>query len=782
MLASYFKIVLRQLRSIYSFINLIGLIAGLSVFVLIYLWVVHELSYDRFHPKYKSTYRITKKQLNDKGEVYPIALTPGPLGPYIESTIPNIEQTCRLVQVELLLRHEEKAYYHIGLAADASLFELFKFSFQQGGINSFREGIDKIILTEKLATTYFGNSDPMGKMFTLVGRDLTVIGVIEDVPNNTHIQFDYIIPFEFLKATGLQDIDTWEWNSYHTYISLKDTKQVAVVEQKITQALVAHDPETKTQIALQPLADIHLKSAHLNNDMRNRGNFQYVLIFSGVGIFILIIASINYANLATARSLKRAKEAGVRKAIGASKMQLIIHFFSESLLYATAAFVVSLFIAWIVLPAFNELAGKPLTFDILSPGVFLPLVGSIIFCALMGGAYPALLLSSLNPALVLKGQTKSGRSTLYLRRALVVIQFILSISFLTGTFIVYQQLNFIQSRNLGFSKENILIFSSNRKLRQQYPEFKAELLAINGAKGVTATNSKLSYSDQSISSVTWEGKDPDHDVLFHQLMTDHDFVSTYSISLAEGRDFSEEISSDSNAVLLNEAAIAQMNLKEPLNKQIAMEDWQGTIIGVVKDFNFKPAQKQIEPMIIFIDAANFYEISVKLSPGNLIDQVKAVESVYKKFNPDWPFEYSFLNDDLDKLYRDEQRIGKIFKYFSILSLFISCLGLLGMVMFVTEQRAKEVALRKIMGASEIHLIWLLSGEFVLLIIIAFVIATPAMYYGSSLWLNSFVYRINPGVLLFLSAGVISLMIAWLTVGFKAYRVSRSNPIESLRNE
>jgi putative ABC transport system permease protein len=781
-LASYFKIVLRQLRSIYSFINLIGLIAGLSVFVLIYLWVMHELSYDRFHLKYKSTYRITKKQLNDKGEVYPIALTPGPLGPYIESTLPDVEQTCRLVQVELLLRHEEKAYYHIGLAADASLFELFKYSFQQGGINSFREGVDKIILTEKLAATYFGNSDPMGKMFTLVGRDLTVIGVIEDVPNNTHIQFDYIIPFEFLKATGLQDIDTWEWNSYHTYISLKDTKQVSEVEQKIKEALIVHDPETKTQIALQPLADIHLKSGHLNNDMRNRGNFQYVLIFSGVGIFILIIASINYANLATARSLKRAKEAGVRKAIGASKMQLIIHFFSESLLYATAAFVVSLFIAWIVLPAFNELAGKPLTFDLLSPGVFLPLVGSVIFCALMGGAYPALLLSSLNPALVLKGQTKSGRNTLYLRRALVVIQFILSISFLTGTFIVYQQLNYIQSRNLGFSKENILIFSSNRKLRQQYPEFKAELLAINGAKGVTATNSKLSYSDQSISSVTWEGKDPDHDVLFHELMTDHDFVSTYSISLAEGRDFSEEISSDSNAVLLNEAAISQMNLKEPLNKQIAMEDWHGTIIGVVKDFNFKPAQKQIEPMIIFIDAANFYEISVKLSPGNLIDQVKAVESVYKKFNPDWPFEYSFLNDDLDKLYRDEQRIGKIFKYFSILSLFISCLGLLGMVMFVTEQRAKEVALRKIMGASEIHLIWLLSGEFVLLIIIAFVIATPAMYYGSSLWLNSFVYRINPGVLLFLSAGVISLMIAWLTVGFKAYWVSRSNPIESLRNE
>ncbi|MBL7874173.1 MAG: FtsX-like permease family protein, partial [Cyclobacteriaceae bacterium] len=580
----------------------------------------------------------------------------------------------------------------------------------------------------------------------------------------------------------LQNIDTWEWNSYHTYLSVKDTKQVSEIEGKITEALIAHDPETKTQIALQPLADIHLKSGHLNNDMRNRGNFQYVLIFSAVGIFILIIASINYANLATARSLKRAKEAGVRKAIGASKMQLVFHFFSESLLYTIGAFAISLVIAWIVLPFFNELAGKTLTFNILSPSVVLPLAGSVLFCALMGGAYPALLLSSLNPALVLKGQSKSGRSTLYLRRALVVIQFILSISFLTGTLIVYQQLNFIQSRNLGFSKENILIFSSNRKLRQQYPEFKNELFAIKGVMGVTATNSKLSYSDQNIGSVTWEGKDPKHEILFHQLMTDHDFITTYSISLADGRNFSEEIKSDSSAVLVNEAALSKMNLADPLNKQINIGNWRGTIIGVVKDFNFKPAHKQIEPMIIYIDPSNFYEISVKLSPGNLVEQVKAVESVYKKFNPDRPFEYSFLNDELDKLYRDEQRIGKIFKYFSILSLFISCLGLLGMVMFVTEQRAKEVALRKIMGASELHLIWLLSGEFVLLIIIAFVITTPAMYYGSSLWLNSFAYRINPGVLLFLAAGLISLLIAWLTVGYKAYQVSRSNPIESLRNE
>ncbi len=774
---------LRQLRSVYSFINLTGLTVGLSAFLLIYLWVAEELSYDRFHNNANRTFRVVENQINEKSEAYPLALTPGPLGPYLKNTFAEVEQMCRLVQVEFLLRYQEQAYYQKGITADPSIFDMFSFPLIHGEMLSFRTGTDKIIISETLANTYFGNADPLGKIFRIVDRDLMVIGVMKKIPSNTHLQFDYVIPFDFLKSAGFENPEKWNRNRYHTYVSLNSVDNISLFENKIQHAIKLNEPESTTDIALQPLVDIHLRSDHLNNDITGHGSFQYVVIFSAVAIFILIIASINYANLATARSLKRAKEAGVRKVIGASRLQLITHFLSESLVYCVLAFVLAVLIGWILLPSFNDLTGKQLAFDIFTPTIFLPLITSVIFCTLLGGAYPAFLLSALNPAVVLKGIVKSGRAIILFRRGLVIIQFLLSISFLTGTLIVREQLHFVQSRKLGFEKENILVLSANRKLRQQYPAFKEELLTVPGVNQVTATNSKLSFSDQSTGVVVWEGKDPNRELLFHQLMVDHDFVKTFSISIVAGRDFSSTIASDSTAVLLNQEAVKQMGLSDPVNKTITLEkDRKGTIIGVVKDFNFKSVHKKIEPVIIYIDPENFYEISVRLDPGIQNEHVKAVENVFKKFNPDRPFEYSFLNEDIDNLYRDEQRIGKIFSYLSMLSIFISCLGLLGIVMFVTEQRAKEIALRKVMGASEIHLVWLLSSEFIVLVIIAFFFATPAMYYASSLWLKNFAYKIELGIWIFLSSGIICLAIAWLTVGYKSYRVSRSNPIGPLRSE
>ena len=771
------------MRSVYSFINLIGLTVGLCAFLLIYLWVAEELSYDRFHNNSTRTFRVIENQLNEKGEVYPLALTPGPLGPYLKNTFAEVEKVCRLVQVEFLLRHQEHAFNQKGITADPSVFDMFTFPLINGDKLAFRTGVDKIIISENLATTYFGNADPLGKIFSIVGHDLMVIGVMKNIPSNTHLQFDYVIPFDFLKSAGFENPEIWSRNRYHTYVSLNSIDNISRVEGKIRNAIKLNELESTTDIALQPLVDIHLKSGHLNNDMAGHGSFQYVVIFTAIAISILIIASINYANLATARSLKRAKEAGVRKVIGASRLQLIMHFLSESLLYSVIAFVLAILIAWILLPSFNNLTGKQLVFDIFTPTIFLPLISSLIFCAILGGAYPAFLLSALNPAVVLKGFVKSGRATILFRRGLVIIQFLLSISFLTGTLIVQEQLNFIQSKKLGFEKENILVFSTNRKLRQQYPAFKEELLSVPGVNNVTATNSKLSFSDQSTGVVEWEGKDPSRELLFHQLMVDHDFAKTFSISIVAGRDFSSAIASDSTAVLLNEEAVKQMGLSDPVNKAIKIEkDRKGTIIGIVTNFNFKSVHKKIEPAIIYIDPENFYEISVRLNPGTLNDQVKGVENVYKKFNPDRPFEYTFLNDDIDHLYRDEQRIAKLFSYFSALSIFISCLGLLGIVMFVTEQRAKEVALRKVMGASEIHLIWLLSSEFIVLVIIAFFCASPAMYYASTLWLKTFAYKMELGIWIFLSSGLICLAIAWLTVGYKSFKVSRSNPIGPLRSE
>ncbi len=744
---------------------------------------MEELSYDQFHANQNRIFRVVENQHNDKDEVYPIALTPGPLGPYLGNSFAEVELMCRLVQVEFLFRFQEKAYFQKGISADPSFFDLFSFPLINGDARSFSNGVDKIIISEKLAEAYFGKSDPIGKVFKIVGRDLIVIGILKNIPANTHFQFDYVIPFDFLESAGFTNPGLWNLNRFHTYLLLNSSDNLSTFEDKIRNAIKQNLPESTIEIALQPLTDIHLKSGHLNNDIAGHGSMQYVVIFSAVAIFILIIASINYANLATARSLKRAKEAGVRKVVGASRIQLIVHFLSESFLYSIVAFVIAVIISWLLLPYFNGLASKQLVFNIFNPSVFLPLIISVIFCALLGGAYPALLLSALNPTVVLKGFVKSGKSSILFRRGLVIIQFLLTISFITGTLIIQEQLDFIQSKKLGFDKENILVFSSNRKLRNQYETFKNELLTVPGVNQVTASNSKLSFSDQSTGDVEWEGKDPNVELLFHQLMVDHDFVKTFSISLAEGRDFSADIASDSTAVLLNEEAVRQMKLSDPLNKSITIEKARkGAIIGVVKDFNFKSVHKKIEPVIIYIDPKNFYDISVRLNPGNLKEQAKAVENVFKKFNPDRPFEYSFLDEDIDKLYRNEQRTSKIFGYFSVLSIFLSSLGLFGIIMFATEQRAKEIALRKIMGASELYLIWLLSAEFIILVIIAFFCSTAVMYFASTVWLKNFAYKIEPSIWLFLSSGCISLVIAWLTVGYKSIQASRSNPIEPLRGE
>lgn len=783
MFFSFLKITLRQLRSVYSFINLTGLVVGLTVFTLIYLWVIEEISYDRFHKRHDKIFRIVENQPRENGEVYPLALTPGPLGLYLKNSFAEIDLVCRLSELEFLVRYDYMSFYQKGIAADPDFFELFSFPLVTGETKSFHTGSDKIIISEKLALTYFGDDNALGRIFKIAEHDFIVIAVMRNVPTHSHLQFDFVIPFYFLEAAGFLTPNLWNQNGFHTYLSLGSADGLDSFSDKIRNVIKVNHPESDTEIALQPLTDIHLKSTHLNNDMAGRGDFQYVTIFSAIGIFILLIASINYANLATARSIKRAKEAGVRKVIGANRFQLMLHFFAESLLYSFLALGIALLAAWALLPSFNQLTGKSLSFDILQPTILISLLGSVVFCSVIGGVYPALVLSSLNPVVVFKGYMKTGRKAVVLRRSIVIVQFILSISFLTGTLIIKNQLHYIQSRNLGFDKDNVLTFSTNRKLRQQYATFKRELQNVPGVISVTAANSSLSGAGQSTWDVTWEGKKPDNEILFHQLMVDHDFLNTFSINVADGRDFSVLHSSDSTGVILNEEAIRQMNIAEPLNKFITIgKRKRYTLIGIVKDFHFESIHKPIEPAIIYIEPTALNEISVRLAPGNIAHQVDDIEAVFKKFNPDRPFEYSFLNDDIEKLYRSEKRMGEIFAGFSVLSIFVSCLGLFGLVMYVTEQRTKEVALRKIMGASTVQLIWLLSFEFIALVMAAFLIASPAMYYASAVWLENFAYKVELGASLFLISGLTCILIAWITVGARSYRVAISNLIEPLRSE
>lgn len=771
------------MRSIYSFINLSGLIVGLSAFILIFLWVEEEWSYDRFHQESTNIYRVVQNQFNDNNEVYPVAVTPAPLAPHLKTTFAEVEASCRVGTSEFIVRREDVAFVQKGILADPEFFEVFSFPILKGEHKTFASTIDVVLVSERLATIYFNTENPIGKTLTILSKELLVAAVFKNVPGNSHLQFDFVIPMEFVRAGGYDDLLKWNFNNYYTYARLSASANVHAFNDKIKNLIKEHHPKAEAELVIQPLHGIHLYSNHLNNDTTGRGNILYVYIFSAVGIFILIIASINYANLATARSIKRAKEAGVRKVIGANRLQLMVHFFSESFLYSLLAFLLAIGVSWFMLPSFNELSGKSIEFELFNPTIYLPMLASVVFCSVLGGAYPALLLSALNPALVLKGYQKGSRGTIIFRRTLVVLQFILAISFLAGTLVVQNQLEYIRARDIGFEKENILTFTANRNLRQQFDAFKTELLTLPGVINVTATSSKLSNINESTDMVEWDGKNPDVTVLFHVLPVEQDFVKTFSMEILEGRDFSTEFISDSSAVLINEEAARQMGIEEPLGKRITFGSRiNNPIIGVVKDFNFKSAHKKIEPMLIYLDANEYYRIAVRLGTGNLVQHTEAVKEVFKEVNPGAPFEYVFLDEEIDQSYRNEERTSKIFSYLSALSIFISCLGLLGMVMFVTEQRAREVALRKILGASTIHLTWLLTREFILLVLAAFVIAAPTMYYLGNLWLDNFAYRIEAGILVFVIAGLISLIVAALTVGFRSFKVALANPVDSLRSE
>lgn len=771
------------MRSIYSVINLSGLIVGFCAFILIFLWIENEWNYDRFHEEGANIHRVIENQFNENQEAYPVVVTPAPLAPHLKQNFPEVEVACRVGNSEFVVHRDEQAFVQKGILADPEFFQMFTFPIVKGEHKTFAKGINVVMISERLSEVYFNREDPIGKALTILGKEMLVSAVLKNVPHDSHLQFDFVIPMEFVRSGGYDDLAKWNYNSYYTYIKLSSTTEVSAFTEKIKDLVKEHHQNSDIELFLQPLHEVHLHSNHLNNDSGIRGNILYVYIFSAVGIFILVIASINYANLATARSFKRAKEAGVRKVIGANRYQLMLHFFSESLLYCVLAFLLAVAVSRLMLPSFNELSGKSIQFDFLNPTIYLPLIASVVICSFLGGAYPALLLSTLNPAIVLKGYLKSGKGPVVFRRTLVIIQFVLAISFLAGTLVVGDQLEYIRNRDLGFEKENVITFPANRNLRNQFDAFKTELLALPGVLNVTATSSKLSNINESSDMVEWEGKNPEVSVLFHVLPVEIDFVKTFSMEIVAGRDFSAQVVSDSGAMIINEEAVRQMNLSEPLGKTINFGDRvKNPIIGVVKDFNFKSVHKRIEPMLIYIDQDEFYRVAVKIGSGNLVEQVEAIKRVFKKINPAAPFDYTFLDDEIDASYKNEERTSQIFNYLSVLSIFISCLGLLGMVMFVTEQRAREVALRKIMGATTIHLTWLLTREFILLVLIAFVIAAPTMYYLGTIWLNNFAYRIETEVVVFVLAGLISVGTAALTVSFRSFKVARANPVDSLRAE
>lgn len=782
MLSHYFKIALRNLRSIYSIINLTGLTVGLTVFLLLFRWVDDELSYDRFHLDHERIFRIYQQHPDADGQLTRLSLTPALLRDYVQTNFPAVETACRMIAVESLVRHEDKAFFQKGMAVDTSFFSLFTFPLTVGQVSDFN-GTDQVVLSQQAAERFFGSANPLGQPVKILGQEFSVAGVAAAVPSNSSLQFDFLLPLRMLQAAGYERLQEWGRYQFHTYIKLKAPEERKQIAGAIRDLLKKNNPGEQADLLLQPMADVYLHSARFDNDLPTRGDIQYVYIFSSLALCVLLLACINFTNLATARSVRRARETGVRKVVGAARTQLMGQLFSESALYAILSLALAFAICWWAWPAFNELSGKNIPFDFSSGHLWLVAVAAVTGCTLLAGLYPAVFLSSLAPVVVFKGTLKTGKWAVLFRRSLVVLQFTLGIVMVISTLVVYQQLNFIRARDPGFSKENLLTFHITRKLRAQYTNMKNELKALPQVAEVTVANSSVAYNEQYMDAMNWQGKDPNQNLFFHPFMTDHDFLKTFAMTLREGRDFSADIASDSLAIILNEEAVRQMNLRDPLGKSFTMPERKpGTIIGIVKDFNFKSVHKKIEPVLICIDPTNYSEVTVRLRKGDTEKAVAGVTAVYKKFAPDRPFEFNFVDQEIDRQYKSEMRTGQLLRLFASLAIFISCLGLLGLVMFTTEQRMKDFAIRKILGASPSSIFLHISREFLVLVVVANVIALPLALYGMNWWLQHFAYFQPASWVQFAAGTLMSIVITWLTIAWFSLKAATASPVDALKQE
>jgi putative ABC transport system permease protein len=794
MFNNYLKIALRNMKRYkgYSLINTAGLAVGMACCILILLWVRDELSFDRFHHNLDHIYRVIRmeQKIADAGKD---ALTPPPLAATLKEKFPEITHATRFGNWGCwLVSYGEKNFYETRYeCADPDFFEMFNFPFIKGNPKNALLDTYSVVLTEEMAEKYFGNEDPIGKTLNINKQfDVTVTGVIKNVPKNSTLKFDFILPFRVLLLKELLGEETgkhWGFNSFSTLVMLNKSCSAKELGPKIAGIFEEHNEEDKDSALLQPFKDIHLYS-NIKYDFDRLGDIKYVTIFSLLALFVLIIACINFMNLTTAKSAKRAKEVGLRKVIGAKRPQLIWQFFGESLLMSFFAFLLALILVELILPFFNNLSGKNLS---LNPAnnimIYLYFLVITLLTGILAGSYPALLLSSFQPIKVLKGPAglnvkDRNRSPLF-RRILVVTQFTLSIGLIIGTTIIYTQLRFMRDKDLGINKEHIVYIPMAQSVISKYESIKEEFLRNPNVLNVSASLSLPTDIRNSPGSPEWEGKDPNNKMQIKADFVDYDYIETFQIKMAQGRSFSRKYPTDTEtAYIVNEEAVRQMGLKSPLGKQFSFWDKKGKIIGVMKDFHFRPMYHQIQPIVFKIFPDWFRVIYTRIKPGNITGTLESLQKTWLQLNPGYPFEYRFLDEPFDQLYRAEERMGTLTKYFTVLGIVIACLGLLGLASFMAEQRTKEIGIRKVLGASVGNIILLLSREFTRLVLMSMIIAWPIAYFTMNQWLQNFAYRIGIGWWVFIFSAGLTVVFTLLTVSYQSIRAAAANPVQALRHE
>ncbi|MCP4149895.1 MAG: FtsX-like permease family protein [bacterium] len=789
MFRNYFKIAIRNIlrQKGYSLINIGGLAIGMACTILIALWIQDELSFDQFHEKGDRLYQVLTTQIYS-GKSY-IGGTPPAFGPALEKEYPEVEKAARMQSgtLDRVIRHGDKIFTESIQAADFSLLQMFTFPVIKGNLEAAIGDVNSIVISERIAKKYFGAKNPVGETLTMDAEyDLKVAAVIKNIPQNSRIRFDILVPVKILeslyKSPGF--VGTWTNLSFRTLALLRPGVSAEAFSAKIDKRIIeGNGNEEDVRPFLCKYKDIHVYGVK-----GRMGNIGTIFMFGLIAFIILLIACINYMNLATARSSNRSKEVGLRKVVGAYRKDIIKQFFSESLVVSFIAFILAHSLASLFLPLFNSLTAKQLALDIFNNWqVMLGTVVMFIVSGIVAGSYPALFLSAFSPAKVLKGTVSAGAKGALFRKVLVVTQFAVSIGLIICTVVVTNQLEFFSKKNLGFEKDQLVYIPLKGDQEKIYNPIKTELLSHPDVLNISTTQSRLTGVYWNDHNWKWEGREEGTDPLVTDLYVDSDFADTFGIKTVKGSFFPEKfkfpVEKNTGTVVINETFMKIMKSDNPVGQVLSQPDGtKFTIIGVVKDFHFKPLNQDVEPIMLQIDPKNNHYLYMKIRPGSIDSVLKKAEAVYRKINPAFPFEYRFLDEDFEKVYLGEKQLGKIFRYFAFLAIFISCLGLFGLASFMAEQRTKEIGIRKVLGATETGMVVLLSKEFVKWVIMANIIAWPLAYYLMNDWLKEYAFRTELGISTFLLSGLAALLIALGTVAFQSIKADVANSIDYLKYE
>ena len=783
---NYIKIAFRNIKKqkTFSFINVFGLAVGMTCCILMLLWITDELSYDKFHKNGDYIYRMES--------VFPTSsifkkwiTTPAQLAPHLKADFPEIINSVRMHEKKrIALKYGNDVLYETGiLYTSPSIFEVFSFNLLKGDPKSCLISPFSLVISEKIAKKYFGENEAIGKKI-IVDNDyeFTITGILENVPHNSHLQFNFLAPFNTLRSFG-DKLDDWGKYDYYTYILVDKNISIPTLAEKL-QKYMNKFQQSDILLHIQPLKTIHL------NEQTAAGTVKYVYILSGIAFLVLVIACFNFMSLSTARSLNRARETGMRKVAGAFRKNLIFQFLGESLLYSIFAMLISIVSVCIILPIFNSVSGKELTVSMLGNGIIIPGLFIITIAAGLGaGLYPSIFLSGFKIVAVLKNKAISGKSGTGIRRILVFIQFSISIFLIICSLSIFKQIDYIKHKNLGYTKEHLIYLRitdnifTNRKFSKYAPILKEELLKSPHILKVSGMFQLPTYLGNTTYLNYWEGKTSENGIYVHTATADHDYFDLLGLEIINGRKFSENIKTDeTSGFIINEEAAKQMGLADPIGKEMKIWSKTGRIVGVAKNFHFRPLYQKIQPLIININPENYGYLLMQIEDQNIHQAIEFIKKVWKKILPKYPLMYGFLDERIESYYKTDRQTAHLLNFFTIFAVIISSLGLFGLISYSAERRTKEIGIRKVLGATVVSILRLISREFLILVVLANLVSWPLAFYAVNNWLEKFAYKFNLRLDIFIISGLLAVLITGFTIGFQSFKAATANPVDSIKYE